>query len=87
MKTTTDKVLVYGAMWCSDCRRSKKFLTEQNVNFEWIDVEHDEAANQTMQEINGGVKSIPTIVLPNGQILIEPTNDTLANAIGLTITR
>src|SRR6266567_2543003 len=30
---------VYGATWCPDCRRAKKFLTEQRVPFEWFDIE------------------------------------------------
>jgi glutaredoxin len=80
------KILMYGAMWCSDCRRSKKFLTEQQVNFEWIDVENDPVAAETMQKINGGVQSIPTIVLPDGRILIEPPNQALASALGLAFT-
>ena len=30
---------VYGAPWCSDCKRAKKFLGEQRVHYEWVDVE------------------------------------------------
>jgi glutaredoxin len=88
MEATPDqKILVYGALWCSDCRRSKKFLTGQQVNFDWIDVENDPVAAETMQKINGGVQSIPTIVLPDGQILIEPTNQALAEALSLNPVR
>jgi putative transcriptional regulator len=37
------KVTMYGAEWCGDCRRSKKFLDSNNVNYTYVDVEHDEA--------------------------------------------
>jgi glutaredoxin len=32
---------VYGAPWCSDCKRAKKFLGEQRVHYEWVDVEQN----------------------------------------------
>ncbi|NWJ48338.1 MAG: NrdH-redoxin [Chloroflexi bacterium] len=80
---SNDKVLLYGAMWCGDCRRSKKFLDERQVAYSWIDVESDETAMQEMQQLNGGRQSIPTILLPDGKILIEPTNRDLAVALGL----
>jgi thioredoxin reductase (NADPH) len=35
------KVTVYGAYWCPDCRRSKKFLGEQFIPYRWIDIEQD----------------------------------------------
>ena len=32
---------VYGATWCSDCKRAKKFLGEQRVHYNWVDIERD----------------------------------------------
>lgn len=32
---------VYGAPWCPDCTRTKKFLGEQRISYEWIDVDAD----------------------------------------------
>jgi thioredoxin reductase (NADPH) len=78
-------ITMYGAPWCPDCRRSKKFLTEQRVPFDWIDVGEDAAALQHMQELQHGRRSIPTIVFADGTILIEPTNEDLAKKLGLTL--
>jgi len=33
------KVTVYGAYWCPDCRRAKKFLGEHFVPYKWVDIE------------------------------------------------
>lgn len=30
-------IQVYGASWCPDCRRAKKFLADQRVGYEWFD--------------------------------------------------
>ncbi len=32
-------ITVYGAYWCPDCRRSKRFLSEHQIAYEWIDIE------------------------------------------------
>ena len=32
-------ITMYGAEWCGDCRRSKKFLDANNVSYKYIDVE------------------------------------------------
>ena len=37
-----DKVIVYGAPWCPDCRRAKQFLGEQRVPYSWVDIDDDE---------------------------------------------
>ncbi|MFW9903566.1 MAG: glutaredoxin family protein [Candidatus Thorarchaeota archaeon] len=30
---------IYGANWCSDCRRTKKYLGEQRIHYKWFDIE------------------------------------------------
>lgn len=35
---------VYGAPWCPDCRRSKKFPAEHSVPYDWIDIDRDPLA-------------------------------------------
>ncbi|MFQ5380450.1 MAG: FAD-dependent oxidoreductase [Dehalococcoidia bacterium] len=78
-------ITVYGAPWCPDCRRSKKFLTEHRVEFDWIDIDEDPAARARVEEIQDGGRSIPTILFPDGEVLIEPSNDELAAKLGLRL--
>lgn len=77
------KIKVYGAHWCPDCRRSKRFLGEQQVPYEWIDIEQDEEARGYVEQVNNGKRIIPTIVFPDGSILVEPSNAELAQKLGL----
>ncbi len=76
-------IIVYGASWCPDCRRAKKFLGDQRVPFEWHDIEDDPDGQRVVQERNGGKNIIPTIVFPDGSHLAEPSNEQLANKLGL----
>ncbi len=68
---------MYGADWCGDCRRSKRFMEENNVEFNYIDVEADLSAADKVIEINGGAKSIPVIVFEDGTHLTEPSDNDL----------
>ena len=78
-------ITVYGAPWCPDCKRSKQFFAEQRVAYDWIDVDQDKAALQRMEELQGGGRSIPTVVFADGTVLVEPTNEELARKLGLTL--
>src|SRR5512134_1656340 len=77
------KVTVYGAYWCPDCRRSKKFLGEQFIPYRWVDIEQDLAGEAYVVERNNGKRIIPMIVFEDGSFLVEPSNAELARKLGL----
>ncbi|MFN8596150.1 MAG: FAD-dependent oxidoreductase [Anaerolineae bacterium] len=75
---------VYGATWCSDCKRAKKFLGEQRVHYEWVDVEQDADGLALVERLNNGKRIIPTIVFhDDDSFLTEPSNAELARKLGL----
>jgi thioredoxin reductase (NADPH) len=80
---TPKEIIVYSTTWCPDCKRAKRFLGEQRVPYTNIDIEQDPEAMARVEAINGGMRSIPTIVFPDGDILIEPSNAQLAEKLGL----
>ena len=71
---SAENVVLYGAEWCGDCRRSKRFLDENQVEYTYIDVEADTSASAKVVEINGGAQSIPVIVFKDGTHLTEPSD-------------
>ena len=79
----TEMVKVYGATWCPDCKRAKRFLADQRIPFEWHDIETDPEGLRIVQERNAGNNVIPTIVFPDGSHLSEPTNEELADKLGI----
>ena len=80
---TSQQIRVFGAPWCSDCKRSKQFLNQQLIQYEWHDIDQDEEARGYVQQVNSGKQIIPTIVFPDGSILVEPNNAELADKLGL----
>jgi mycoredoxin len=71
------QITMYGAEWCGDCRRSKRFLDSNNVAYNYIDVEADASASDKVIEINGGQRSIPVIIFEDGTHLTEPSDAAL----------
>lgn len=73
----SEQITMYGAEWCGDCRRSKRFLDSNNINYKYIDVEADQSASDKVIEINGGMRSIPVILFSDGTHLTEPSDKDL----------
>jgi len=74
---------VYGATWCVDCKRAKKFLGEQRVHYKWVDIEQNPEGHALVERLNNGKRIIPTIVFEDESILVEPSNAELAAKLGL----
>ena len=76
---------VYGAPWCPDCRRSKAFLSEHRIDYDWIDIDQDADALAYVEQLQNGGRSIPTVILPDGRMLIEPSDEELAQALDILV--
>ncbi|CAB4337960.1 unannotated protein [freshwater metagenome] len=70
----SQEITMYAADWCGDCRRSKRLLESLGVKYNLIDVEADEKAAEKVIEINGGMRSIPVILFPDGTHMTEPSD-------------
>ena len=70
----SSNIVMYSADWCGDCRRSKRLMDSLNVDYTIIDVEADPSASEKVIEINGGQRSIPVIVFPDGSHMTEPSD-------------
>tara|TARA_B100001013_G_C24362743_1_gene344968 strand:- start:116 stop:355 length:240 start_codon:yes stop_codon:yes gene_type:complete len=73
----TEIIKVYGADWCPDCIRAKSLLDDEKVPYKYIDIGHAPEAEEYVRNLNDGKRIIPTIIFPDGRILVEPSNATL----------
>ncbi len=71
-------ITMYGADWCGDCRRAKRYLDRNAVPYEYIDVAADPTEIETVIRYNGGRRTIPVVVFPDGTHLTEPTDADLS---------
>jgi len=74
-------IKLYGTTWCGDCARSKAFLEEKGIKYEFIDIDRDVKAMKYVEEVNKGVKTVPIIVFEDGSVLVEPSNEELGKKL------
>ena len=72
-----DEIVVYSTSWCADCRRARRVLDRYGARYRWIDVDEDEGAADRVIRINRGLRTVPTILFPDGSVLTEPSDEEL----------
>lgn len=78
-----NRIRMYGTTWCIGCKRARKFFGERRVPYDFIDIESDPEAIRIVEEATQGRRTIPTIIFPDGSVLIDPTNAELADKLEL----
>ncbi len=77
------KIIIYGTSWCGGSRRAKKMFDDNKIPYQWIDIDQDKEARSLVEKINNGYRSVPTILFPDGSILVEPSDTKLAEKLGV----
>ncbi len=83
MSQTQGKITVYGTSWCYDCRRARTIFDQNKISYVWIDIDANAEGRKYVESVNRGYRSVPTIVFPDGSILVEPSNLELSRKLGL----
>ncbi len=78
-------IKLYGTAFCGDCRMAKRWFDQHGISYESINIEQDERAATYVQQVNGGMRSVPTILFPDGSLLVEPTVRELAAKCASTV--
>ncbi|MEI7555203.1 glutaredoxin domain-containing protein [Candidatus Chlorohelix sp.] len=80
-----NQIVMYGTTMCSDCRRAKQFFEANKVSYKWVDLANDPDAVEFVLAHNNGMQSVPTIIFPDGSIMVEPSNKELAEKLAVLV--
>lgn len=80
-------IVMYSTSWCGDCRRAKRVFASLGVEYTEINIEEDERAAEEVVRLNRGNRSVPTILFPDGSVLVEPSNAALEAKLAALATR
>ena len=75
------KVKIYSTPTCPFCMMAKKFLKENNVDFEDIDVSTDQTKAEEMVQKSGHM-AVPVIDI-EGEIIVGFDREKIRKALGL----
>ena len=64
---------MYSTPWCGYCRRLKSQLEREGIAYVEVDIEATPDAAEYVMSVNGGNQTVPTVVLPDGTALTNPS--------------
>ncbi|GAB3197916.1 hypothetical protein GCM10027062_10860 [Nocardioides hungaricus] len=76
--------VVYSATWCGHCTRLKSQLDRAAVAYDVVDVDEHPEHLDRLAELNGGSWLIPTVELPDGVALVNPSAAAVVAALAAT---
>jgi glutaredoxin-like protein NrdH len=86
-KNTKHKVLLYAISTCAWCKMAKSFLKENNIEYEYVDVDlcGDEDKEKISHHIlgKGGRLSYPAIIVDDKILINGFRKDKIAEALGI----
>lgn len=74
------ELIVYGATWCPDAKRTRKFLDSNNIDYTWFDVDEDPTNKEFVIKTNGRFV-IPTVIFGDGTVMTEPSDEELGSKL------
>ena len=64
---------MYTTTWCGYCRRLKSQLDRVGISITEVDIEQHPNAAAVVERVNGGNRTVPTVVFPDGTALTNPS--------------
>lgn len=77
MSKTYPQITVYVRPWCGSVMRVKRWLDQRGIPYTEIDITKDEQAARYVEELNGGYRSVPTILFDGELVATEPSTKEL----------
>ena len=69
----TEPITVYSTTWCPYCLVLKRSLERAGIGFTEVNIgDHPDAA-RFVASVNGGNETVPTVVMPDGTALTNPS--------------
>ena len=78
-------IKMYTTTWCGDCRNAKRFLNEQGLVFDEVNIEEEEDAAEYVMKINNGKRKVPTFEVDGRTFNLSPYDERkLRTELGLS---
>lgn len=74
-------ITMYTTPWCGYCVRLKHQMKRSGIEFQEVDIEQDPQAAKFVGSVNGGNHTVPTVLLPDGTTLTNPSIGQLKEAL------
>ena len=76
------ELVMYTTTWCGYCVRLKRFLDAEGLPYREVNIELDPEAAAFVMGVNGGNRTVPTLLFPDGTALTNPTPAQITAVLG-----
>jgi len=66
-------ITMFTTTWCGYCSRLKSQLKKAGVGYREINVEEVEGTSELVMSLNGGNRTVPTVMFPDGSSAANPS--------------
>lgn len=66
-------VTVFTTTWCGYCRRLKAQMDDAGLSYREVDVEDHPEAAALVEQVNGGDRTVPTVLFSDGSAATNPS--------------
>ncbi len=66
-------ITMFSTEWCGYCKRLKKMLDAEGIGYTEIDVEAVPGTAALVESLNGGNRTVPTVIFPDGSAATNPS--------------
>jgi len=77
-------VILHAVPWCAKCHRVRRFLDAAGRDYQEVNPEQDPTAAERLAAATGGAMDVPAVEV-DGRFLLNPSDQELADALGVAI--
>jgi len=75
-------VTMFSTAWCGYCRRLKTYLDVSQIRYREVNIEETPDAVAFVERINGGNRTVPTVLFPDGSSATNPSLAEIQRRLG-----
>lgn len=79
---TSGRLTMYTTSTCGYCVRLKSQLDREGIGYTEVNVENDPVSAEFVMSVNGGNRTVPTVLFPDGRTVTNPSLATVRSILG-----
>ena len=64
---------MYTTTWCGYCKRLKRMMQDDGINFAEVDIETTPGTAEIVERVNNGNQTVPTLVFTDSSAMTNPS--------------
>jgi glutaredoxin len=66
------EIKLYTTIWSADCLKAKRFLDDEGIFYDEIDIEHSPEGARVVESVNDGRRIVPTFEINGTLFSLKP---------------